>query len=130
MLKVFAHLTAATAIMNSAASAAPKPPWKVPESSFGGAQPLNLKEWYTVQDYPDSAIQSGEQGIVTIGFTIGISGRITECHVVRSSGYSDLDAVPCKLVKNRARFKPAVDSQGQPRTTTGSTFMMFWMPDQ
>jgi TonB family protein len=131
MLKAFTQFAAATVvIMSSAAFAVPKAPWKVPESDFGGARPLNRGEWYTFRDYPDAAIQRGEQGVVRIGFTIGTDGMMTECHVVRSSGYPDLDAIPCKVMKSRARFKPAVDAQGQPRTTTGYTFMMFWLPEQ
>lgn len=130
MVRRFAHLAALSFLMDSAAFAAPKAPWKIPESDFGGAQPLNRGEWYTFRDYPDAAVQNGEQGVVTIGFTIGPDGRITECQVVRSSGYARLDSVPCKLLKSRARFKPAVDAQGQPRTTNGYTFMMFWLPEQ
>jgi len=102
------------------------PPWRVPKSDFGGAKPLNLSGWYSAQDYPLTAIRAGEQGYVTVEFTIGDNGRPIRCRVVRSSGYPDLDAVPCRALMERAIFKPATDSNGHARETVASTSMSFW----
>jgi TonB family protein len=87
-----------------------------------------MDKWYTFEDYPESALRKGEQGMVVIGFTIDTRGRLTDCHVVQSSRFKDLDAVPCWVLVKKARFKPALDAQGQPQATTGTTAMSFWTP--
>jgi TonB family protein len=118
-------LFAFSALFGTSLNAAP---WPEPKSDFGGAEPLNLSSWYTFEDYPQSALAGNEQGMVVIGFTIGVNGRMTDCHVVQSSKHKDLDAVPCRVLTRRARFKPATDAQGQPRSTVGTTAMSFWTP--
>jgi protein TonB len=98
----------------------------MPKSDWGGAKPRNLGDWYSYNDYPDEAADADEQGYVTISFTVGIDGRMTDCKVVRSSGYARLDAVPCKVLPKRARFKPAKDAMGAPIVSHGTTSMAFY----
>ena len=104
-------------------------PWPLPKSSFGGARALNLRDWYRVSDYPDASARAGEQGYVTIAFDIGVDGRMSNCTVIRSSGYKRLDDVPCKVLPRRARFAPATDGSGSPIPTKGTTSMSFWTPN-
>lgn len=107
-------------------AASAEPPWQVPKSDFGGAVPLNLDHWYSYRDYPGAAVAKGEQGFVTISFTVEVDGRMSDCHVIRSSGFARLDEVPCDVLSKRARFKPAKDANGAPIATRGSTSMAFW----
>jgi TonB family protein len=120
----FAAAAIAFWMMSSAGWASP--PWKVPKENYGGAVPSNLDRWLNYTDYPDGAARAGEQGYVTVSFTIGVDGRMTNCQVVHSSGFSVLDAVPCKVLPKRARFIPAKDAAGAPVATRGSTSMSFW----
>jgi protein TonB len=120
-------MTTSLLLLGSAAAALPKPPWDLPKSDWGGAEPLN-GPWMTADDYPIESIKEDEQGYVTIDFTIGIDGKITDCRIIRSSGYRRLDVIPCNIMTRRAQFRPAVDAQGQPRPAHGTTSMMFWMP--
>jgi TonB family protein len=101
-------------------------PWQLPISDYGGAKPRNLGSWYSYDDYPDAAVKAGEQGYVTVAFTIGIDGRMGDCTVIRSSGYPTLDAIPCKVLTKRARFTPAKGPSGAPIVTHGRTSMAFW----
>lgn len=117
----------ATAIPFSAS--AQSDAWTLPKSDFGGATPLNPERWMTFQDYPAASIRKKEQGYVMVSFEIDAKGKVTDCVVSRSSGYSRLDEVPCRLLKRRARFRPAVDSDGSPRATHGITAMSFRLPD-
>jgi protein TonB len=103
-------------------------PWPEPKSDWGGAKPLNMDKWYSFEEYPESALRTGEQGMVVIGFTIDVTGRLADCHVIQSSKYEDLDTIPCRVLGKRARFEPASDSEGKPRPTTGTTAMSFWTP--
>ena len=38
---------------------------------------------------------------------------MSQCAIVRSSGFRGLDAAACSAVKKRARFRPATDENGQ-----------------
>ena len=101
-------------------------PWRVPKSDFGGARPLNLYRWISPEDYPVELASAGEEGYVTVGFTIGTDGLVSDCHVVRSSGYPRLDAIPCNVIAARARFSPARDARGQPVATHATHSIPFW----
>lgn len=96
-----------------------------PPSDWGGATPLNQQKWLTPDDYPNAALMRGHRGRVGVSFTIGANGAMIDCKVVRSSGFKDLDEVPCKLLLERAKFRPATDADGNPIQTVGSTSMAF-----
>ena len=66
------------------------------------------------EDYPATALRAGEQG--TVGFTlaIGPDGRVHGCTITRSSGSSWLDSTTCRILRSRARYTPARDSNGNP----------------
>lgn len=104
------------------------PPWTVPEPDYGGARPLNARSWYGLSDYPESAIRARRQGYVTVAFEVLPTGQVGKCKVVRSSRWSELNSIPCRLLRKRARFEPARDEAGAPRTAQATTSMSFWMP--
>jgi protein TonB len=72
------------------------------------------------RDYPDSARRREEQGTVRVSYTIAADGRVTSCNVVASSGSSALDTTTCRIIRNRFRFSPAMDSNGNPVPETKS----------
>ena len=51
---------------------------------------------------------------VTIRFTIGTDGRISNCRIARPSNDPAADRVVCRLALERFRFRPARDSAGNP----------------
>ena len=53
------------------------------------------------------------RGSLDAQLTIGADGRVSNCSVVRTSGNSELDALTCRIVQERARFTPAQDAQGR-----------------
>ena len=57
-------------------------------------------------------------GSVVVQFTVQADGRVSNCGAVRSSGKASLDALTCRLVEERMRFKPALDGQGNPVAST------------
>ncbi|MFC3594953.1 energy transducer TonB [Novosphingobium piscinae] len=95
--------------VRASADAAPLPP---PGQS---ARPLNdPASWVTTQDYPAQALRDDHQGVVEFSLVIGLEGQVSECHIRSSSGSGALDEATCRLVRERARFAPAVDQNARP----------------
>lgn len=65
-------------------------------------------------DYPAAAEGTGAQGTVRFTLTIDPSGRVVGCTIVHSSGSAVLDAATCNIMHRRARYTPAMDSNGNP----------------
>ena len=61
--------------------------------------------------YPPSAIRNEESGTSVASFTIGSDGRVQSC--TASGATPSLDAETCRQI-NKWRYKPALDTSGQP----------------
>jgi len=99
--------------------AAPPPP--PPPKRANPVPKGNPGRWVSNDDYPSRAIREEAQGTVRFMLTVGPDGRASDCSVTGSSGNSDLDATACRLLKQRARFDPKLDSEGNPTTGTWSS---------
>jgi len=71
-----------------------------------------LGGYVTPEDYPLSALNAGAEGTTTFKLQISEAGRPTGCTIVRSSGSADLDNTTCRIMMQRARFRPAKDALG------------------
>ncbi len=65
-------------------------------------------------DYPRAALRARAQGSVRVRYTVGADGRVSGCTVTRSTAGPDLDALTCRLVEQRFRYRPATDAAGRP----------------
>lgn len=65
-------------------------------------------------DYPRGARRSGAQGSVIVDIHIDPRGRVSRCDIVSSSGDADLDLGTCDLIRNRFRYAPARNAEGEP----------------
>jgi protein TonB len=72
----------------------------------------NPGTWVTNADYPPEAFHAGQQGVVGIQLVINLQGRVELCAITSSSGTSSLDEATCRLLQERAHFRPARDEQG------------------
>ena len=78
----------------------------------GAIKPEN---WVQNRDYPEEALRKSIQGITELILTIGSDGRITDCRIVKTSGYDTLDRASCTaLARPTHRFTPAENAAGQP----------------
>jgi len=68
----------------------------------------------TPRDYPRHLGNAGIGGRVGILFTVGVDGRVTRCTVTSSSGIPELDALTCRLIQKRFRYRPSTDPSGRP----------------
>lgn len=67
----------------------------------------------TSADYPAAALRAGEEGTVRFQLTVSPGGGVSDCVVIATSGSPSLDAATCRIMRMRARFKPARDEQGR-----------------
>ena len=107
----------------------PPPRLAVPAPPFPKAAPMppdprivriplakgKLQDLISQDDYPASALARREEGRVGFALEVGENGRVTGCTITRSSGSRVLDVATCRLMQSRARFTPALDSNGMPR---------------
>jgi periplasmic protein TonB len=76
------------------------------------------RSYVSADDYPAAALASGAHGVVGVILAIDPAGRVIGCTVTRSSGSAVLDVTTCRLLQRRARYTPAVDSNGNPAVGT------------
>jgi TonB family protein len=65
-------------------------------------------------DYPESAIRAGHEGRTVARLSIAADGSIAACTAVASSGHAELDERTCAVLSSRARYRPALDADGNP----------------
>ena len=93
--------------------------WKVWEYDKG---PSGLKEGpsgdlagiFSGDDYPGIAVFKDQMGSVAFVLLIDELGKVADCTVTETSGVASLDAQSCAIVKERAKFKPAIGLDGKP----------------
>lgn len=69
-------------------------------------------------DMPESLLGPGESASVGVRYAVETSGRVSHCRIDRSSGKAALDALVCRLIEKRFRFRPALDAEGRPVRST------------
>jgi protein TonB len=107
---------------------APPPP-PPPRVAAKKATPKgNPGNWANSNDYPSRALREEKEGITRFTVQIGSDGRVTSCSVTGSSGTPELDSTTCSLIQRRARFNPAINSDGQPTSDTWSSSVRWQIP--
>lgn len=89
----------------------------------------NPGTWATNADYPATAMRDEREGTKGFRLTIGPDGLPQRCDVTSSSGHTDLDTTTCRLVMERARFRPGRDENNQPVGGTYSNRIRWTIPD-
>jgi TonB family protein len=71
-------------------------------------------------EYPSDVTPGDSVLEVKVRYALGDDGRFVLCEVQRSSGHPSLDAASCRLLQERARFRPE-------RGTRRGTLLLSWM---
>jgi len=103
--------------------APPPPPRKVQSAQSAKG---DLRTLFTADDYPASAQAAGAEGTSQAQITIGPTGAVVGCNIIRSSGNSSLDGATCNILRRRAKFTPARDSDGNATSDTITTPPIVW----
>lgn len=88
----------------------------------------NAANWVTTDDYPARDLREGNAGKTGYRLTIGSDGRVQSCVTILSSGHAGLDSATCRLLQQRARFRPATGPDGAATTGTYSGTVAWVIP--
>lgn len=77
-------------------------------------EPRQIKGKLSQRDLPDGLLAPGAEASVGVRYTVLTDGTVGDCTVTRSSGIAALDPLPCRLIRERFRFRPARDGWGRP----------------
>lgn len=103
--------------------APPPPPRKVQSAQSAKG---DLRTLFSADDYPAAAQSAGAEGTAQAEITIGPDGRVVGCNITRSTGNSALDSATCSIIRRRAKYVPARDSNGNATTDTIQTPPITW----
>ena len=103
----------------------PPPPSFDPVSAAPRGNPGG---WITNNDYRASWINRGMEGVASFTLNVDTNGRVSNCAITGSTGYSHLDTATCRLLTSRARFTPARDSSGAIVAGTYSSSVAWEIP--
>jgi protein TonB len=84
----------------------------------GGTDLEQIAGEITPRDYPRNLRERGIGGVVGISFRVEPSGLVSRCTVTQSSGVPELDALTCRLIVQRFRYRPSTDRYGRPIADT------------
>jgi protein TonB len=121
-------VTAPPPVIPPVVQAPPAPPPPPPPHKTVSAQSAkgDLRTLFSADDYPAAAVAAEAQGTAQAELTIGPDGRVVGCNLTRSTGNNALDAATCNILRRRAKFTPARDSNGNPTTDTVQTPPIVW----
>ena len=80
------------------------------------------------KDFPKSGVDQRDGKFIIVRYTVGTDGRVGNCRVVQSSGSAEADAITCRLIEKRFRYRPALDGQGNPVPRETGWKQWWWRP--
>ena len=93
------------------------------------AAPTNgIRDVFSTRDYPEAALRENRGGTASYRLLISDKGAPTGCEITHSSGWDDLDAATCSALVRRARFEPALDSEGRRAAGSYIGYMTWLVP--
>lgn len=99
---------------------------KLPRPAISSYAKGDVRSVFKSEDYPQEAIDRSQTGRTQFMLMIGRDGSVMDCVVVESSGIASLDAMGCQVIRERAKFKPAIDASGKPTVDTYVTPPVMW----
>ena len=80
----------------------------------GGSELEQIAGEITPRDYPRHLREAGIGGLVGVLFRVEPTGFVSRCSITQSSGVPELDALTCRLIVQRFRYRPSTDRYGRP----------------
>lgn len=86
----------------------------------------DVRKVFTSNDYPSEALTQNQEGQARFLLFVDEQGKIPACYVVEPSGIPALDGMGCQVIRQRAKFKPAIDTAGKPIRSIVITPPVIW----
>jgi hypothetical protein len=98
--------------------------WMALAAQLSAPVPTNLGNWFSNDDFPGYLVEE-QPGVWLVGVRVrvGPDGAVQGCDVESTSGVERLDALTCKTVRQRAKFRPAVSANGSPAAGVYRTYV-------
>ena len=80
------------------------------------------------KDFPRSGANDRDGKFIVVRYNVATDGRVGNCRVVQSSGSADADAITCRLIEKRFRYRPALDATGHPVREETGWKQWWWRP--
>lgn len=90
----------------------------------------NPASWITTSDYPTQAMFQGTGGIVQFRLDVNSIGKVTGCYILSRTSPDLFADQTCRLIKQRARFQPALDSEGRAISSFYVNKVRFYAPER
>ena len=87
--------------------------------------PIAITTWVTPDDWPSTLQQVT---IVRFRLKVDAAGVPTSCEIMGTGGIPAVDSHTCRLLQQRARFKPGVNVAGKPIAGTFSSAIRWDIP--
>jgi hypothetical protein len=78
------------------------------------------------EDFPDEALSRNQEGDSSFLLLVDEKGKVAGCHVAGPSGFPVFDVMGCQVIRERARFKPALDARGKAVRSAVETSPIHW----
>lgn len=76
--------------------------------------PRQIRGKLSYRDLPEGVLPEGAEAQLEVLYTVEADGSVGSCRVERASGYPAIDALACRLIQQRFRFRPALDARDRP----------------
>ena len=80
------------------------------------------------KDFPRSGANERDGRFIVVRYLVGTDGRVRNCRVVQSSGNTEADAITCRLIEKRFRYRPAQDAAGNAVADETGWKQWWWRP--
>lgn len=80
------------------------------------------------RDFPRSGADQRDGRFIVVRYGVGTDGRVRNCRVVKSSGSAEADAITCRLIEKRFRYRPAENADGTPVEDETGWKQWWWRP--
>lgn len=80
--------------------------------------PRQIRGKLSSRDFDYGLILPGQRASVEVRYVVETDGRVSSCRIDASSGLGEVDAMACRLIVERFRFRPARDRSGRPVRST------------
>lgn len=80
--------------------------------------PRQIRGKLSFRDLPEGLLPPGGEARVGVRYVVNVDGTVSGCRADEPSGIPRLDALACRLIEQRFRFRPALDRAGHPVRAT------------